>query len=70
MRLRPLMTKVHSNKGLTAQARYRNTNSNSQKVSYDRPKNHQYTGNASTDLAYASMYDNQIARDLKLMGLI
>ena len=32
--------------------------------------NHQYTGIASVDLAYASMFDNEIARDLKLMGLI
>ena len=29
-----------------------------------------YTGVASADLAYASMFDNAIARDLKLMGLI
>ena len=29
-----------------------------------------YTGNASYDLAYASMFDEAIARDLKLMGLI
>ena len=35
-----------------------------------RPQNHQYTGVASTDLAYASLFDNEIARDLKLMGLI
>ena len=31
---------------------------------------HKYTGVASTDLAYASMFDVEIARDLKLMGLI
>lgn len=31
---------------------------------------HRYTGNASKDLAWASMYDNQIARELKMMGLI
>mgnify|MGYP005759276381 CR=1 FL=1 len=29
-----------------------------------------YTGNPCQDLAYASMFDNKIARDLKLMGLI
>ncbi len=29
-----------------------------------------YTGEASYDLAYASMFDSAIARDLKLMGLI
>ena len=33
-------------------------------------RSHQYTGVASVDLAYASMFDNEIARDLKLMGLI
>ena len=32
--------------------------------------NHRYTGVASRDLAYASMFDSAIARDLKLMGLI
>lgn len=32
--------------------------------------NHQYTGNASADLAYASLFDSNIARDLKMMGLI
>ena len=32
--------------------------------------NHQYTGIASVDLAYASMFDYEIAKDLKLMGLI
>ena len=32
--------------------------------------NHQYTGIVSVDLAYASMFDNEIAKDLKLMGLI
>ena len=33
-------------------------------------KHHQYTGVASVDLAYASMFDNEIAKDLKIMGLI
>ncbi len=31
---------------------------------------HQYTGEISYDLAYASMFDSKIANDLKLMGLI
>lgn len=31
---------------------------------------HRYTGVASADLAYASMFDSAIAKDLKLMGLI
>ena len=34
------------------------------------PSGHKYTGVASVDLAYASMFDNEIARDLKIMGLI
>ena len=33
-------------------------------------RGHKYTGVASVDLAYASMFDSAIARDLKLMGLI
>ena len=32
--------------------------------------NFKYTGEASVDLAYASLFDNEIAKDLKLMGLI
>lgn len=36
----------------------------------NKPQVRQYTGVASRDLAYASMFDNQIAKDLKLMGLI
>ena len=32
--------------------------------------NHQYTGIASVDLAYVSFFDDAIAKDLKLMGLI
>ena len=31
---------------------------------------HNYTGIASVDLAYVSMFDNAIAKDLKMMGLI
>ena len=34
------------------------------------PQVHKYTGIASADLAYASMFDSAIAKDLKLMGLI
>ncbi len=35
----------------------------------NRPK-HQYTGIASVDLAYASMFDSAIAQDLRTIGLI
>ena len=31
---------------------------------------HKYTGNVSADLAYASLVDENIANDLKSMGLI
>ena len=41
-----------------------------QKTNIHKLGHHQYTGNASTDLAYASLFDNEIAKDLKLMGLI
>ena len=50
---------------------------NSNKGAFERTKDnknnmqaHKYTGVASADLAYASMFDSAIARDLKLMGLI
>lgn len=36
----------------------------------NRQLGHKYTGVASADLAYASMFDSAIAKDLKLMGLI
>lgn len=36
----------------------------------NKPGHHQYTGVASADLAYASLFDNEIAKDLKMMGLI
>ena len=37
---------------------------------YERPQYHKYSGNASKDLAWASMFDSNIAKDLKIMGLI
>ena len=51
---------VNSNKGA-----FNRVNDNQNKL-----QAHKYTGVASADLAYASMFDNAIARDLKLMGLI
>ena len=45
-------------------------NNNNVTVSQNATKGHKYTGIASVDLAYASMFDSAIARDLKLMGLI
>ena len=43
---------------------------NNEVMNNQRVHGHKYTGIASADLAYASMFDNAIARDLKLMGLI
>ncbi|MBQ8635259.1 hypothetical protein IJX73_01800 [bacterium] len=48
---------------------HNNVNNNVQK-SRNMLSGHKYTGVASVDLAYASMFDSAIARDLKLMGLI
>ena len=55
--------------------RYKNFNNNETKFerknnTQQRPQHHQYTGVVSADLAYASLFDNEIAKDLKLMGLI
>ncbi|MBR5303876.1 MAG: hypothetical protein IKU37_03515 [Candidatus Gastranaerophilales bacterium] len=64
MRILPLLNLnrsfVNSNKGAF----------NKVEDSQNKLQAHKYTGVASVDLAYASMFDNEIARDLKLMGLI
>ena len=60
---RTYSTGIYNSKILRAQAE-KHTNSNIQNTA------HQYTGVPSYDLAYASMYDSQIAKELKLMGLI
>lgn len=64
MRILPLLNTnrsfVSSNKGA-----YNDLNVNKKNA-----QAHKYTGVASSDLAYASMFDSTIARDLKLMGLI
>ena len=64
MRIQPVFNRNKYNKLNNTQFERKNNN-----IPYARTK-HQYTGVASVDLAYASMYDNAIARDLKLMGLI
>ncbi|MBR3604765.1 MAG: hypothetical protein IKL52_01900 [Candidatus Gastranaerophilales bacterium] len=46
-----------------------NKNNNSMNQT-QRVHGHKYTGVASADLAYVSMFDSAIARDLRLMGLI
>ncbi len=53
-------------------------NGNTHPAQFTRSKNnniqsrpyHKYTGNVSADLAWASMFDNKIAQELKLLGLI
>jgi len=65
MRIQPLINGVSPIKNTNnSQTRFERNEST------DPLLNHQYTGIASVDLAYASMFDNQIAKDLKLMGLI
>ena len=69
MRILPIM---HSNRSFV------NSSHNAHKKLDNSQTNHQtqyrgahkYTGVASRDLAYASMFDSAIAQDLKLMGLI
>lgn len=61
--------------GFTNTANFKNFNNNETRFerknnAHNKPGHHQYTGVASTDLAYVSLFDNEIARDLKLMGLI
>ena len=64
MRILPLLNVnrsfVNSNKGA-----YNGLDNNQKNM-----HTHKYTGVASADLAYVSMFDSAIARDLKLMGLI
>lgn len=40
------------------------------KDNFKNSAKHEYTGVASVDLAYASMFDNAIAQDLRTIGLI
>lgn len=65
MRVQPVIhNRYMGNKSNNIQTQFERKTNNSHRG------NHKYTGVASTDLAYASMFDNAIARDLKLMGLI
>ena len=68
MRILPTM---HTNRNFVNNAN--NVRVNANKKADNARSNvraHEYTGVASVDLAYASMFDNEIARDLRLMGLI
>ena len=64
MRILPLTNSLNPIRINTPQTRFERNGVNN--LLY----NHQYTGVVSADLAYASMFDNEIAKDLKLMGLI
>ena len=69
MRLFPIINTqnsfVNSSKNVTNKSSAVNNS-----VNQNAPKAHKYTGVASMDLAYVSMFDSAIARDLKIMGLI
>ena len=64
MRIQPVLNNRYMGKTNNLNTQFERKTNNSHRG------NHQYTGVASTDLAYASMFDSAIARDLKLMGLI
>ncbi len=65
MRIQPVLNRhAKHNKTIGKQTQFESKNN-----PFDY-KTHSYTGVASVDLAYASMFDNSIAKDLKIMGLI
>ncbi len=65
MRIQPVLSRyTNYNKTLKKQTLFESKNN---PFGY---RTHSYTGIASVDLAYASMFDNSIAKDLKMMGLI
>ena len=69
MRILPIINANRSfvNNSKNAQ---KNNNNLSTFNSVNNTRGHKYTGVASADLAYASLFDNEIAKDLKMMGLI
>ena len=68
MRIYPL---VYSNNNFVNKANIAQNKTNNFAHFQQKKQNiHKYTGVASADLAYASMFDSAIAKDLKLMGLI
>ena len=67
MRIQPVFRYNNSKKVNSNQTRFEKKNS---KVQEKKHNNSVYTGIASVDLAYASMFDKVIANDLKSMGLI
>lgn len=67
MRLAPV---VNFNRNFVNNAKHVQTQSVDKSLNNQNKSAHKYTGVPSADLAYASMFDSAIARDLKLMGLI
>ena len=66
MRIQPVLNSYNNQNKKAAQTQFERKND----YILNNRTNHTYTGIASVDLAYASMFDNSIARDLKIMGLI
>ena len=67
MRIQPVLGMLNTNnKVVKTQTQFERKNNSAVENKFP----HSYTGIASVDLAYASMFDSSIARDLKLMGLI
>ena len=67
-----ILPAVYSQRNFVNNSKNMTTNKVENKTFVNQYKSHiqNYTGVASADLAYASMFDSAIARDLKLMGLI
>ena len=67
-----ILPAVYSQRNFVNNSKNMATNKVENKTYVNQYKSHiqNYTGVASADLAYASMFDSAIARDLKLMGLI
>ena len=66
MRIQPVYNKLNNIKVSKTQTQFESKNG----AYFENKTPHKYTGVASADLAYASMFDSAIAKDLKLMGLI
>ncbi len=65
MRIQPVINTYNNAKKISNQTRFESNNS-----VFAHRGAHKYSGNCSADLAYASIVDANIARDLRLMGLI
>lgn len=67
MRIQPVFNRISGNNRISkTQTQFESKNSLPKCKKLTRV----YTGVASVDLAYASMFDKNIAKDLTIMGLI